>query len=148
VATRSHCANFRDSKRSPNQFFTSPRYYHPMLARRTFGKLGKRTAARLSTAIDGGVKTTGHTASCRVDNVSRDGCCLHLENPPAVNATVLVRVDRVETLANVVWAKDGQCGVTFAKALEPSQLNRLRWIAEHAEQHERNKVGSATAIWR
>jgi hypothetical protein len=27
-------------------------------------------------------------------------------------------------------------------------VERIRWIAEHASEHERNALASATAVWR
>lgn len=119
-----------------------------MFGTKTFGKLGNRAMARLATAMDGGVVLTDRSASCRVENVSRSGCRLHMETPPRLGATVLVRIERIETLATVVWVRSGRCGVTFAKPLEPRALERLRWIVEHEEAHANNALGSATAHWR
>ncbi len=120
---------------------------------RTFGKLGKRAAARIDAGIDGGLATTGHSAQCRIDNVSRDGCCLHLsgagaESPPRLGADVLVRIERVEALGRIAWSRSGRCGVKFAEPLAPAALKRLRWMVANTDKHERNVASSATAMWR
>ena len=119
-----------------------------MLGNRTFGKLGKRGTARLATAIDGGMVLPERNATCRIENVSRTGCRLHLDTPPRLGATVLVRVERIEALGTVAWLRGGRCGVVFERPLNLPALERLRWIADHANQHERNSMSSATAIWR
>lgn len=119
-----------------------------MLGAKKFGKLGNRSMARLVTAIDGGLVLPERTASCRVENVSRAGCRLHLEATPRLGATVLVRVDRIEVLGTVAWVRSGRCGVVFERPLELAALERLRWIADHERQHEQNILSSATAVWR
>jgi hypothetical protein len=119
-----------------------------MLGNRTFGKLGKRGTARLATAIDGGLVLPERNASCRVENVSRTGCRLHLDTPPRLGATVLVRIERIEVLGTVKWVRSGRCGIVFERPIDARALERLRWITNHAAQHERNSMASATAIWR
>jgi PilZ domain len=134
---------------APNQIFTAaalcPAF---MLGIRTFGKLGKRGMARLVTAIDGGLVLPERNASCRVENVSRTGCRLALDTPPRLGATVLVRVERIDTLGTVKWARGRRCGVRFERPLEPRELARLRWIVEHESDHAQNSLGTATAVWR
>ena len=119
-----------------------------MLAKRTFGKLGKRAAARLATQIDGGLETPGHSAGCRVENLSRSGCRLHLDKPPGMGVTVLVRIERIEALGHVAWVREDRCGVTFSEALEQSALERVRWMVDNAEAHAENKRAVAIAMWR
>lgn len=119
-----------------------------MVGARTFGKLGNRAIARLETAIDGGLVLTGRSEQCRVENVSRLGCRLHLDAPPRLGATLLVRIDRIETLGTVAWVRSGRCGVKFARPLEQGELERLRWSVEHADVHEHNRITYAIATMR
>ena len=92
--------------------------------------------------------TTGHSHGCRVENVSAAGCCLHLESPPPLGTTVLVKIERVETIGKVAWVRGGSCGVRFEAPLKPKELERLRWIVNHADRHKENTLKTATAIWR
>lgn len=119
-----------------------------MIRNNTFGKLGKRAVPRLAVGIEGGLQTTGYSEQCRVENVSRTGCCLHLDREPRLGTTVMIRIERIETLGDVTWVRNGRCGVNFADPLKPKELERLRWIVNHTETHEKNVVNSATAIWR
>ncbi len=119
-----------------------------MLRTKTFGKLGKRAVPRLDIAIEGGLATTGYSEKCRVENVSRTGCRLHLDREPRLGTTVMIRIERIETLGDVTWVRNGRCGVTFADPLKPRELERLLWIVKHTEKHENNVVNSATAMWR
>lgn len=124
-----------------------------MLQRRTFGarstgRLGKRATGRMELAIGAGLKTTGQMLSCRVDNVSRDGCCLHIENPPSIGDDVVVRIERAERFGRVAWIRNGRCGVRFDEPLSHNELARLRWIIGNPEKHAANTRNSASAMWR
>jgi len=83
-----------------------------------------------------------------VENVSRTGCRLHLDREPRLGATVMIRIERIDTMACVAWVREGRCGVTFDQPLKPKELERLRWIVEHSERHEQNVVNSDNAVWR
>lgn len=119
-----------------------------MLGAKKFGKLGNRGMARLETAIDGGLVLPERSATCLVENVSRTGCRLSLDAPPRLGATVLVKVERIETLGTVKWVRGRRCGVRFEPPLEPRALERLRWIVEHDRDHTNNHLATATAVWR
>mgnify|MGYP001302380382 CR=1 FL=1 len=119
-----------------------------MIGRKTFGKLGNRAMARLATDLDAGLVLPERSARCIVENVSRTGCRLQLSEPPRVGATVLVRVERIETLGSVAWVRGSRCGIRFAAPLEVRALERLRWIVEHGSDHEQNSLTHATAVWR
>jgi PilZ domain len=119
-----------------------------MLARKSFGKLGNRAVPRLSTEIDAGLTLPERRVACVVENVSRKGCRLRSAEPPRVGSTALVRIERVEALGTVVWVRNGRCGITFASPMPMESVERIRWIAEHASEHERNALASATAVWR
>jgi hypothetical protein len=102
-----------------------------MLRQNNFGKLGKRASARTVLAMEGGLRLPERSATCRVENVSRKGCCLHLDMPPRLGATVIVRMDRAEAFGHVIWVRSGRCGIAFEEALSPAALQRLHWIADH-----------------
>jgi hypothetical protein len=115
---------------------------------RTFGKLGNRSMARLTAGLEAALVTPDRTAQCKVENVSRLGCRLQLAEPPRVGATALVRFAEVEVLGTISWAKATRCGVKFAQQLTLEQVERIRWIAEHAKEHESEKLTSTPAVWR
>ncbi len=115
---------------------------------RTFGKLGNRGMARLQAALEAALITPGRTARCIVDDVSRHGCRLQLSEPPRIGMTTLVRIAEFEILGTVAWVKGGQCGVTFARALDIDVVERFRWIIEHGREHQIATLGAASDIWR
>jgi hypothetical protein len=115
---------------------------------RTFGKLGNRGMARLQAGLEAGLETPGRTTRCKVENVSRLGCRLQLPEPPRVGATALVRFAEVEVLGTVSWVRGERCGVKFAQPLGLEQVERIRWIAEHAREHEIETLTSTPAVWR
>ncbi len=121
---------------------------------RTFGKLGNRSMARLTAGLQAALVTPDRTAQCKVENVSRLGCRLQLAEPPRVGATALVRFAEVEVLGTISWVKGGEpgragrCGVKFAQQLTLEQVERIRWIAEHAREHEDATLTGTPAVWR
>lgn len=119
-----------------------------MIGRKTFGKLGNRAMARLATDLDAGLVLPERSSRCVVENVSRTGCRLQLSEPPRAGTTVLIRVERIETLGTVAWVKGDRCGILFEEHIEVRALERLRWIVEHGSDHEQNSMTHATAMWR
>jgi PilZ domain len=119
-----------------------------MNAPKSFGKLGNRKMARLATGLDAGIVLPERRVQCRVENASRTGCCLHLEEPPRVGTTALVRIEAIEALGTVAWVKGNRCGITFDGPLPIEAVERIRWIVEHAREHEAAALAKATAVWR
>lgn len=119
-----------------------------MIVRRSFGKLGKRSVARLAIELDAGLVLPERTTRCLLENVSRTGCRLRLAEPPKIGATVLIKVERIESLGTVTWVKGDRCGIAFEEALQPQSLERLHWIIENSNSHQFNSMTNATAIWR
>ncbi|MEQ1551292.1 MAG: PilZ domain-containing protein [Sphingorhabdus sp.] len=119
-----------------------------MMNPRSFGKLGNRKMARLATEIDAGMVLPERSERCRLENISRTGCRLQLGGPPRVGATVLIRVERIEAMGIVAWVRGNRCGVKFPEPLAIRELERIRWIVEHANAHEQNSLAHATAVWR
>jgi hypothetical protein len=116
--------------------------------KRSFGKLGNRAIARLATGLDASLVLPDRSVRCLIENVSRKGCRLQLDEPPRIGMTVLVKIDRSEALGTIMWVRGLKCGVSFASPLSLQALERIRWIVEHAQDHEKAKLRSATAMWR
>jgi hypothetical protein len=119
-----------------------------MTIRRTFGKLGNRSMARLAIELEAGLVLPERTSRCALENVSRTGCRLRSGEPPRIGATVLVKIERIEALGSVTWVKGNRCGIIFEEPLEVRAFERLRWIVEHSRDHEQNSLSHATAVWR
>lgn len=119
-----------------------------MGVQRTFGKLGNRSMNRLQAGLAASLVMPDRTTQCKVENVSRLGCRLQLPEPPRVGATTLVRFAEVEALGTVSWVRGERCGVKFPQQLTLEQVERIRWIADHAREHERETLASNPAIWR
>ncbi len=119
-----------------------------MLARKAFGKLGNRSIARINAGVDGALVLPDRSASCHVVNLSRKGCRLILGQPPRVGATVVLRVDRIDTLGHVVWVRGSHCGIAFDSPVPVEAIERVRWAAEHSQAHAKGKLSVATAVWR
>jgi hypothetical protein len=119
-----------------------------MINRKPFGKLGKRGLARLSTWLDATLVMPDRSANCQMEDISRTGCRIRLGEPARRGATVLVRIERLEEIGTVVWAKGAICGVRFARPIAVEVLARIRWMVEHRDDQERRTLANATAVWR
>jgi hypothetical protein len=131
-----------------NQLFSPFGYRPEMINRKPFGKLGKRGLPRLSTGLDAILVLPDRSVNCRMENISRTGCRIRLCEPAKRGATVLVRIERLEEIGTVVWAKGPMCGVHFARPIAVEALARIRWMVEHQDDQERRTIANATAVWR
>ena len=131
-----------------NHFFTASGYAGLVIGQRSFGKLGNRKAARLAMALDAGLVLPERSARCVVENVSRTGCRLRISEPPRIDATVLVRIERIEALGRVKWVHGQFCGIRFDQPLPVPAFERLQWILDNAGKHQQNSLSHATAVWR
>jgi hypothetical protein len=138
----------RTYRQAHNHLFTAPYYTINMGVQRSFGKLGNRATARLMTGLDATVLFPGRTAKVQLENISRKGCRLHLAEPPRLGVTAVVKVDRTEALGTVAWVRGLRCGVRFDSMLSLQEVERIRWIVDHAQDHEKTKLSSAAAVWR
>lgn len=119
-----------------------------MIARKPFGKLGKRSLARITAGIDGALVLPDRSDNCHVENLSRKGCRLLLGEPPRVGATVIVRVERIDALGRIMWVRGQRCGIAFDRDVPVEAIERVRWAAEHAQADAKGKLSVATAVWR
>jgi hypothetical protein len=115
---------------------------------RSFGKLGNRAMARLTAGLEAGLVTPDRNMRCRVDNISRLGCRLQLPEPPRPGATILLRFAEIEALGTISWVKGDRCGIEFAKPLSLETVEHIRWIIEHASEHEFVGMVRGSAGWR
>lgn len=104
--------------------------------------------ARMAIALDAGIIVPSGQIACTVENISRSGCRLYIDNPPAVGATRLVRIERIEALGSIIWVRGQQVGFKFDACLKPQEVERVRWIVDHAHEHRNKTLAQATAIWR
>lgn len=104
--------------------------------------------ARLVAGITALLVMPDRMMSCKVENASRLGCRLQLAEPPRVGATALVRFAEVEVLGTISWVKATKCGIKFAQPLSMEHVERIRWIAEHAREHESETLTGTPAVWR
>jgi PilZ domain len=119
-----------------------------MLAKKSFSRLGDRSMGRLATGIEGSLVMSGSSITCIVENLSRKGCRLHVNEPPRIGSTVVLRVERVDALGYVVWVRGPKCGVAFDAAVPVEAIDRVRWAVEHSQTNEKRKINSGSANWR
>jgi hypothetical protein len=102
----------------------------------------------LATGLEAVLKLPGRNIRCGLENVSRKGCRLRMAEPPQIGTTAILKIDRTEAFGAVAWVR-GQCfGMHFEEPISQQALERIRWMAEHAQDHEQAKLRSATAMWR
>lgn len=90
---------------------------------------GRRSAARVKAPILAQLSTVTHNYRATLDDISATGAQLSAPDLPNVGEDVIFRADTVQSFGEVVWLKDGRCGVAFESALYSMEVDRLRWLA-------------------
>ncbi len=119
-----------------------------MLAKKPFGKLGNRAAARLTTSLDAALLLPGRNIRCLLENISRKGCRIHATEPLRIGTAAILKIDRTEAFGTIKWVKGQRCGIHFDEPIATPLLERIRWMAEHEQDHERAKISTAGSVWR
>jgi hypothetical protein len=119
-----------------------------MLAKKSFGKLGNRASARLATALEASLILPGRNARCLLENISRKGCRVQLDDLPRIGTAAILRIDRTEAFGTIAWVRGKSCGIHFDDPVATPLLERIRWMAEHMQDHEKSKFSTAGANWR
>jgi hypothetical protein len=119
-----------------------------MLVKKSFGKLGNRASGRLVTGLEAMLVLPGRNCRCVLENISRKGCRLFLADPPPPGTTAVLKIDRIEAFGAVAWVRGQSFGIHFEEPVTQQALERIRWMVEHMQDHEKSKMSSATAIWR
>jgi hypothetical protein len=95
----------------------------------TFGKAkggGRRKAERARAPLMIRLSTVADDYRAALVNVSCSGARLTAPDLPPEGEEVVFRADPVLSYGHVVWARDGQCGVSFESPIGPVEVNRLR----------------------
>ena len=103
---------------------------------------------RLLAGITGALVLPDRSIACVVENLSRKGCRLHVEEPPRIGLTVVLRVEQVDALGYVIWVRGKKCGIAFDAAVPVEAIDRVRWAVEHSQTNEKRKINSVSANWR
>jgi hypothetical protein len=95
----------------------------------TFGKAkggGRRKAERTCTPLMIRLSTVANDYRAALVNVSRTGARLTAPDLPPEGEEVVFRADPILSYGHVVWALDGQCGISFESPIGPAEVDRLR----------------------
>jgi len=99
----------------------------PERGRRKVERSDRRASSRLQLSLDVGVKETPLcTQRVRLIDISAVGCRLHTGFLLKPNLRTAVIVNGFEPIrATVVWYRNGDAGLRFAKRLHPSVVGHL-----------------------
>ena len=105
--------------------------------KRTQGRLAVRLVARLASKV--------RTHSAILENISKSGAKLTIDNPPAVGSEVILQWHGNELFGQVSWASADQCGLVFASLVPPALLQSTLTLDETAHVPDELDLGGATA---
>ena len=108
--------------------------------KRTQGRLAVRLVARLASKV--------RTHSAILENISKSGAKLSIENPPQVGSEVILQWHGNELFAQVSWTSSTQCGLVFASTVPPALLEGALALdeAEHVPD-ELDVTGATARAW-
>jgi hypothetical protein len=111
--------------------------YNPSVRKRTQGRLAVRLVARLASKV--------RTHSAILENISKSGAKLSIDNPPQVGSEVILQWHGNELFGQVSWASPTQCGLAFASTVPPTLLEGALALDEAAHVPDELDVTGATA---
>jgi hypothetical protein len=94
--------------------------------RRIDGVGGRRCAVREPLLLEAAITTLRASRRVTMVNISATGARLRGPEMPDVGADVLIRAGSVDTIATVVWNRNGMCGITFDEPIDDAQVEELR----------------------
>lgn len=107
------------------------------------GARGRRAAARARLNIPGRLILRRGVIACLVEDLSRTGARLMLQDLPALGETGVLEINRIECFGAAVWVKGTRCGVHFDEPLDLQQVVDLRQFADHYTEHRRDQERTA-----
>jgi PilZ domain len=103
----------------------------PMFGKRIDGVDGRRSAIREPMLLSAAILTLNRSFSAIIVDVSATGARLGGCREVSQGDDLWIKVGVIDALATVVWAEEGQCGVTFDAALSDADLDHLRKEAKN-----------------
>jgi hypothetical protein len=112
----------------------------PGTRKRTQGWLPVRLIARLASKV--------RTHSAILENISKSGAKLTIDEPPRVGSEVILQWHGNELFGEVSWASSTQCGLVFASIVPPALLESAVALDEAAHvPDELDVTGAAARAW-
>jgi hypothetical protein len=105
--------------------------------KRTQGRLAVRLVARLASKV--------RTHSAILENISKSGAKLSIDNPPQVGSEVILQWHGNELFGEVSWTSPTQCGLVFASTVPPALLEGALALDQAAHVPDELNVTGATA---
>jgi hypothetical protein len=99
---------------------------------RGFGKAkggGRRKVERARAPLMIRLSTVANDYRAALVDISANGASLTAPDLPREGEEVVFRADRTLSYGQVVWANDGQCGISFETPMGPVEVDRLRFEA-------------------
>jgi hypothetical protein len=108
--------------------------------KRTQGRLGVRLVAKLASRVQ--------THSGILENISRSGAKLALDNPPRIGSEVILQWHGNELFGQVSWATSTHCGLLFSSTVPPALLETTLSLDETERvPDELDASGAAVRTW-
>ncbi len=98
--------------------------------------VGRRTDARLRLMLPATLRLPVAKESCWLQNISRSGALVRVEDVPAVGSTAIFSLMDLSLWCTVVWAEDKWCGLRFDEPLPNEAVVRFRSVFDNYPEHE------------
>ena len=108
--------------------------------KRTQGRLAVRLVAKLASRV--------RTHSAILENISKSGAKLTIDDPPRVGSEVILQWHGHELFGEVSWTSPTQCGLVFAAIVPPALLETTLALDEAAHvPDELDANGASAKAW-
>jgi hypothetical protein len=97
----------------------------------------RRSDPRVRLGVPAKVQFLSGLKSCRLDNLSQRGARIMLaEKAPAVGASGLLKVCRIEAFGEVIWSRGTACGLRFDDKLPLKEVVNVRHFGDQLVEIE------------
>jgi hypothetical protein len=111
------------------------------------GRIGRRANPRVRLGIPARLLLLGSNARCLLDNLSRSGARLTLDNPPRPSESAVLQCEGLEAFCTVVRVEGRVCAVRFMPALDERNVCGMRSVADHYAEHMREAIEGRARDW-
>lgn len=95
-----------------------------------FARLGKRSQGRLRVRLHAKIITIAATHAAILEDISRKGAKLSVDNPPKPGSDAVLRWDEYESFGTIAWVSGTRCGILFGNTLAEATLLATRTLDE------------------
>ena len=91
---------------------------------------GRRSVPRAHAPLTVQISTRAGDCPTALVDISRTGARLSGESLPRMGEQVVLKAEKIQAAAVIVWCEAGSCAIEFDTPIAVSEVKMLRWLAQ------------------